>query len=104
MIQILEEFLKAEATHYDLVELMVEFINCPHIRTGEFEGNEYVIKKLDRECLIIYRDLPSPSGDRAVDNAFAIYRQDLQAALVTNGARCGYVISKDLLVDGLIEW
>ena len=103
-MQILEDFLSSETNDYELAELIIKFINCPHIRIGEFEGNEYVVKKIDRNCLQIFSDLTDNNGIRHVSKELNICREDLQKAIVNNGKKYGYDIPKGLLVDGLIEW
>jgi len=41
---ILEDFLSSEAANDELSIAIINFINGPHIRMGEFECNQYVVK------------------------------------------------------------
>ena len=43
----MEKFLSDEI-YEDSYEPILEFILSPHIRSGEFEGNEHIIKKMDQ--------------------------------------------------------
>lgn len=43
-MNVLEGFLEAEINTQELYEDIMSFITSFHIRCGEFEGNEYIIK------------------------------------------------------------
>lgn len=47
-MNILESFLQSEINTQELYEEIISFITSYHIRCGEFEGNEYIIKKMDQ--------------------------------------------------------
>lgn len=47
-MNILEGFLQSEINTQELYEDIMSFITSYHIRCGEFEGNEYIIKKMDQ--------------------------------------------------------
>lgn len=51
-MNVMESFLQAEINTQELYEDIINFIISFHVRNGEFEGNEYVIKKMDRKRLI----------------------------------------------------
>lgn len=53
-IDVLKNFLEAEISSIELLEDMLMFINSNEIRKGEFEGNEYIIYKVDKENFILY--------------------------------------------------
>jgi hypothetical protein len=77
----LDRFLGTEASNQDIAEAMLSFINSYHIRSGEFEGNEFVILKLDYVNFIIYYEMVDKEGNRGVNKSLAIYRHDLQKAI-----------------------
>lgn len=53
-MSIIEKFLQAEINEQELYEAIIEFISSYEIRNGEFEGNEYIIKKLDRLNFLVF--------------------------------------------------
>jgi predicted lactoylglutathione lyase len=95
----LEKFLKHEADYKDMAEVILQFINSYEIRSGELEGNVFVVKKIDRGNFIVYEELVDQKGNKSVLNAFAIYRKDLQQAIVKKAKECGYELNKELLRD-----
>lgn len=48
------KFLQAEINSQELYEEICMFILLDIIRRGEFEGNEYIIKKMDRDNFVIF--------------------------------------------------
>lgn len=51
-MDVLNKFLQAEINSKEYYESIINFINLYEIRKGEFEGNEYVIMKMDRDNFI----------------------------------------------------
>ena len=47
-MDVLNKFLRAEINSKEDYESIINFINLYEIRKGEFEGNGYVIMKMDR--------------------------------------------------------
>lgn len=45
MIDTIERFLDDEISSQEMYEAIYNFITSFHIRSGEFEGNHYIIKK-----------------------------------------------------------
>ena len=59
--------------------------------SGEYEGNIFVIKKLDRLNFIIYKEFSyRKDGQREIYNAVSISRKDLLNALNTHGMAQGF--------------
>lgn len=52
--KILEKFLEVEIQSTELYRGIIDFIESYEIRRGEFECNEYIIQKLDRDNFILY--------------------------------------------------
>jgi hypothetical protein len=46
---VIERFLDDEILHQELYEEIINFITSFHIRNGEFEGNYFIIKKMDQD-------------------------------------------------------
>ncbi len=77
MVDILKDFLEAEINTKELYDEMVYFINSYEVRRGEFEGNEYVILKMDRENFIIYPEHEDRKGNLDISFSMAVYKTDL---------------------------
>jgi len=73
----LERFLQSEINTQELYEDIISFITSYHIRNGEFEGNEYIIKKMDQTNFIIFPEYEYEDGEREIHAAMAIYRNNL---------------------------
>lgn len=64
-MNILDQFLKYEILESEeLREEVLLFINSYEIRSGEFEGNEYILKKIDRKTFLIYAEYELPNGEK----------------------------------------
>lgn len=44
-MEVLKRFLESEIMYQDLYDDIIAFITSFHVRNGEFEGNEFIIKK-----------------------------------------------------------
>lgn len=81
-MDILSKFLRAEINSIEFYNDIIYFINSYEIRKGEFEGNEYIIYKLDRDNFILY-----PEYDDLVDGgiqipfSMSIYKHKLLEAI-----------------------
>lgn len=76
-MDVMKLFLQAEIGTQELYEAMLAFILSPHIRSGEFEGNEYIIKKYDQINFFIFPEYEYPDGHREIHGAISIYRGKL---------------------------
>ena len=76
-MDILNGFLRSEINNQELYNDIMAYIISFHIREGEFEGNEYVIKKLDQTNFIIFSEYVSPNGKREIHGAISLYRRQL---------------------------
>ncbi len=56
---------------------IINFIESFDIRNGEYEGNEYIVKKMDRQNFIIYVEYDNIENQRDIHSATAIYRNEL---------------------------
>ena len=76
-MNVIEGFLQAEINTQELYEDIINFITSLHVRNGEFEGNEYIIKKMDQTNFIVFPEYEDGDGEREINAAEAIYRQIL---------------------------
>ena len=93
----LQDFLDVEADYKEMADLILQFINSQEIRKGEFEGNQYVIEKLDYENFIIYDEVIDQMGNRSILKAQACYRKDLQKAILEKAKASGFEVDKKLI-------
>lgn len=69
--------MQAEINTQDLYNDIINFITSYHIRNGEFEGNEYVIKKMDQLNFILYSEYENREIKREIHGAMSVYKHDL---------------------------
>lgn len=55
----------------------MDFITSYYVRNGEFEGNEYVINKIDQTNYIIFSEYKYEDGIREIHAAEVAYRENL---------------------------
>ena len=77
MMDVIKGFLESEINTQELYEDIIDFVTSYHIRNGEFEGNEYIIKKMDQTNFIIFPEYECEDGEREIHAATAIYRNNL---------------------------
>lgn len=92
-MNVLERFLQSEINTQELYDDIILFIKSFHIRKGEFEGNEFVIKKMDQTNYIIFPEYEDEDGEREIHAAMAIYRNNLIKEIND------YAITKDIIVN-----
>ena len=80
-MDIISEFLQAEIYPNGMYEEIILFITSPHIRSGEFEGNEYIIKKMDQANFLIFLEYTYDDGKREIHFAISVYRENLIQAI-----------------------
>ncbi len=81
--EFLKQFLITEVTDKEEYEVIFHFVSSFDIRNGELEGNEYIIKKMDRENFIIFKEYVYPSPDkpelfqRDIFDCASVYKAEL---------------------------
>jgi len=91
-MDVINGFLRSEINSQELYEAIVEFICSYHIRNGEFEGNEYIVKKMDQMNFFIYPEYEYPDGHREIHAAVALYRDQLLRHIHTRASEWGFEI------------
>ena len=89
----LNKFLDTEI-YQDMYREIMSFILSPHIRCGEFECNEYIIKKMDSLNYIIFREYDIVDHKEII-NAFSIFRDKLISAINNKAASIGLSITPE---------
>lgn len=91
MNDVIDEFLAEEISCQEFYDSICDFIVDQNIRSGEYEGNIFVIKKLDRLNFIIFKEFSHrKDGQREIYNAVSIFRKDLLKALNAHGMAQGF--------------
>ena len=58
----IKDFLYSEMSIEELYKEVIFFINSDEIQKGEFEGNQYILKKIDKENFILYAEYEDKEG------------------------------------------
>ncbi|WP_175989496.1 hypothetical protein [Bacillus sp. Marseille-Q1617] len=78
MDNVIKRFLQSEIMYQDLYDEIMNFISNVHIRSGEFEGNEFIIKKMDQDNFIIFPEYTfTGESQRDIPYSTSIYRKNL---------------------------
>ena len=69
------------SNYKEYYESIINFINLYEIRKGEFEGNGYVIMKMDRDNFIIFPEYDDGEGGIQIPFSLSIYKNSLLDAI-----------------------
>ena len=61
-MDMIKDFLYSEMSIEELYKEVIFFINSDEIQKGEFEGNQYILKKIDKENFILYAEYEDKEG------------------------------------------
>lgn len=61
-MDMIKDFLYSEMSIEELYKEVIFFINSDEIQKGEFEGNQYILKKIDKENFILYAEYENEEG------------------------------------------
>ncbi|EUJ45558.1 hypothetical protein [Listeria riparia] len=73
----MEHFLQVELQDQASYTEMLHFVASLYIRCGEFEGEEYVIRKVDHINFLVTREYNGIDGEREISKPVVISRQAL---------------------------
>lgn len=90
-MEILNKFLQAEINSKEYYEGIMNFIDSYEIRKGEFEGNEYVIMKMDRDNFIIYPEYDDGEDGVQIPFSLSIYKNDFLDAIKNYAEKKGII-------------
>ncbi len=86
-----EEFLFSEMDSNEKYQDMVYFITSYEIRRGEYEGNTFVIMKMNQSNFIIFAEYEYPVGEIFINSGMTIYGHDLLSALEKRAKKLGFI-------------
>lgn len=76
-MDILKEFLRDEIQSKKEGLDIISFIESFNIRNGEYEGNRYVLKKIDKLNFFIFSEDIYLDGHREVSGCISIYKTQI---------------------------
>lgn len=88
-MDLMTRFLHAEIMSQELYEEIYRFIISYHIRNGELEGNEYIIRKMDEKNFILYLEYFDKDGNREIHHAISVYKDQLIKEIQIEAERKG---------------
>lgn len=93
MNEIIAEFLEEEVIYQEWYDSIYNFIADQNIRAGEYEGNIFVLKKMDRLNFIIFKEYTfRDSGLREIHRSTNIFRKDLLKAVNNHAFARGFTV------------
>ncbi|NOU79310.1 hypothetical protein GC101_10495 [Paenibacillus sp. LMG 31459] len=92
MPNLIERFLEDEISSQELYESIYDFVTSFHIRSGEFEGNYYIIKKMDKDNFFIFPENIYPDNHREIPNCFSIYQDNLVKSINSHAKKLSFII------------
>lgn len=90
-MEILNKFLQAEINSKEYYESIMNFIDSYEIRKGEFEGNEYVIMKIDRDNFIIFPEYDDGKDGVQIPFSVSIYKKNFLDAITEYAQKKGII-------------
>lgn len=93
-MDILKKFLDSEINTQELYDDIIVFIKSYNIRNGEFEGNRFIIKKMDKLNFIIFPEDEYDDGRREISYSMSIYKQNLLDEINDYAIKKGILIKK----------
>jgi hypothetical protein len=91
-MDVMSKFLQAEINSQELYEDIYAFIISYGIRNGEFEGNEYIVKKMDRDNFIIFPEYEDEDGGREIPFSVSVYKKQLIDSINNYAKEKGIII------------
>ena len=76
-MDVLNKFLQAEINSKEYYESIMNFIDSYEIRKGEFEGNEYVVMKVNRDNFILFPEYDDGEDGIQIPFSLSIYKNNL---------------------------
>lgn len=90
-MNILENFLQSEINSVEFYNCILDFINSYEIRKGEFEGNEFIIMKIDRDNFILFPEYDDMEGGIQIPYSLSIYKNQLVDAIKNYAQKKGII-------------
>ncbi|WBW98366.1 hypothetical protein [Oceanirhabdus sp. W0125-5] len=93
MKETLSNFLQDEISDQEFYDAIYDFIIDQNIRSGEYEGNIFIIKKLDRLNFVIFEEhCYREDKQREIYNAISLFRKDILIAINEHAHKNGFIV------------
>lgn len=91
-MNILDNFLQSEINSKEYFDSIISFINSYEIRRGEFEGNDYVVMKIDRDNFILFPEYDNRNeGGIQIPFSLSIYKERLTEEITKYAEATGII-------------
>ncbi|WP_078596215.1 hypothetical protein [Evansella clarkii] len=91
MQETLQEFLVTEISEQEYYDGIIRFIYSGNIRCGEYECNQFVVKKMDLLNFIVFEEYVIDKK-REIHNSFAISKSKLLSSINDYAKKQGFII------------
>ncbi|MBT2757457.1 hypothetical protein J7E71_16160 [Mesobacillus foraminis] len=86
-----QSFLETEISDQDYYEGIIRFIYSGNIRCGEYECNQFVVKKMELLNFIVYEEYEI-NKKREIHNSFSISKNKLLGIINDYAGKQGFII------------
>ena len=93
-MDILKKFLDSEINTQELYDDIISFITSFHIISGEFEGNRFIIKKIDRLNYFIFPEDEGKEGKPEISYVMSIFENTLLNEINNYAKNKGIIVKK----------
>lgn len=91
MEDIVQSFLEIEISDQEYYDGIISFIYSGNIRCGEYECNQFVVKKMDLSNFIVYEEYEI-NKKREIHNSFSISKNKLLRTINDYAKQKGFLI------------
>jgi hypothetical protein len=93
MQETLQSFLNSEVSDQDFYDGIIDFIHNSNIRCGEYECNQFVVKKMDPLNFIVFEEYVI-EGVREIHHSISIPKAQLSRAINEYAEKQGFIIRR----------
>lgn len=91
MQEILQSFLEIEISDQEYYDGIIRFIYSGNIRCGEYECNQFVVKKMDLLNFIVFEEYEI-NKKREIHNSFSLSKNELIKTINDFAKKQGFLI------------
>lgn len=90
MEEIIHSFLEVEVSNQEYYDDIIRFIYSYNIRCGEYEGNQFVVKKMDILNFIVFEEYEI-DNKREIHHSFSISKKKLIKMINDYAKKQGFI-------------
>lgn len=91
MQEVIKSFLEIEISDQEYYDGIISFIYSNNIRSGEYECNQFVVKKMDVLNFIVFEE-NQIDNKREIHNSFSISKKKLIKTIHDYAKKQGFII------------